>query len=246
MTPYNHINYIRFQSIDSTNTWAKQQASLLDPDQITCITSQEQTAGRGRFQKKWISPKGVNLYVTYFFYIPTNFTSLPNLGQILSISCSKLLEELGFVPKIKWPNDVHIDGKKIAGILCETVSVQDKLAIALGIGINVNMNSETIKEIDQPATSLQELSGHEWSLDEVLHKLSKYVLADLNALQEKGFSPFRFYYENHLAYKGQLVTIQDGNRTIQGFVHSISPQGNLIMLCSGEQIEIHAGSMIAS
>lgn len=247
MTPYNHINYIRFQSIESTNTWAKQHANLLDPHQITCITSQEQTAGRGRFQRKWISPKGVNLYVTYFFCIPTSCSFLPNLGQILSISCSKMLEHLGFTPQIKWPNDVLIEGKKIAGILCETVSLQDKLAVVLGIGININMDSATIQSIDQPATSLQVLSGHEWSLDEALYKLSKHLLEDLNILQKKGFTFFRSYYEKHLAFKGQMITVQDGNRTIQGLCHTLSPQGNLIILSSsGEQIEIYAGSVISS
>ncbi len=247
MTPYNHINYIRFQSIDSTNTWAKQHAALLDPHQITCITAQEQTAGRGRFQRKWISPKGVNLYVTYFFCVPTTCIFLPNLGQLLSISCSKLLENLGFVPQIKWPNDVLVEGKKIAGILCETVLLQDRLAVASGIGININMDMDTAAAIDQPATSLQVLSGQEWSLDEILYKLSKYLLEDLNTLQKKGFVSFRSYYEKHLAFKGQNIMVQDGDRIIRGLCHAISPQGNLIMISpAGEQVEIYAGSVISS
>lgn len=247
MTSYNHINYIRFQSLDSTNTWAKQHATLLDPHQITCITAQEQTAGRGRFQRKWISPQGVNLYITYFFRIPSSSSFLPNLGQLLSISCCKLLEHFRFIPQIKWPNDVLVDGKKIAGVLCETVSLQENLAVALGIGININMDCSTITGIDQPATSLQMLSGQEWSLDESLHKLSGFFLEDLNTLQQKGFSPFRSYYEKHLAFKDQFVTIQDGHRTIQGICHALSNKGNLILISpSGEQIEIYAGSLIYS
>src|SRR3989339_1701180 len=109
-----HINYIHFQSIDSTNTWAKNHASTLDPQKITCITAHEQTAGRGRFQKKWISPKGENLYCTFFFTVPIGSSFIPNLGQILSISACKLFTHLGFPAQIKWPNDLLISGKKIA------------------------------------------------------------------------------------------------------------------------------------
>jgi BirA family biotin operon repressor/biotin-[acetyl-CoA-carboxylase] ligase len=154
---------------------------------------------------------------------------------------------LGFTPQIKWPNDVLIENKKIAGILCETVLLEDKFAIILGIGLNVNMDSDIIQGIDQPATSLQLLSSQEWSLDETLQKLSTYFLEDLNKMQQKGFPPFRSYYERHLAFKGQFIKVQDGNRTIQGICQELSPEGNLIVVSpSGEHIEVHAGSLTPS
>jgi BirA family biotin operon repressor/biotin-[acetyl-CoA-carboxylase] ligase len=182
--------------------------------------------------------------MTYFFCVSSTCTFVHNLGQLLSISCSKLLEHSGFTPQIKWPNDVLVENKKIAGILCEIVPLEEKFAVVLGIGLNINMDSDTVSAIDQPATSLQLLSGQEWSLDETLYKLSKYFLEDLSTLQKKGFTPFHSYYEKHLAFKGQLVTVQDGNRIIQGLCHELSPQGHLIIVSSsGEHVEVHAGSL---
>lgn len=241
------VNYIHFQSIDSTNTWAKNNATILDPSQITCITACEQTQGRGRFQRKWISPKNVNLYATYYFCIPLKSSFLPNIGQVLSISCAKLLEYLGFSPELKWPNDILIEKKKIAGILCETMQTDNLLSIILGIGLNINMENETMHEIDQPVNSLKAISQKHWSIEEILHKLTNYFLTDLHVLKSQGFQSFQTYYEAHLAFKNTYVTFQDGNRLLSGICTGLSKNGNLILLSSsGEKIEVSAGSMLSS
>jgi len=117
MQPFKSISYIHFDTIDSTNTWAKNNAKTLDPDQITCITALEQTAGRGRWLRKWISPKGQNIYATIYFCLSKNCKQLSNVGQILSLSCAKVLKSKGFLPQIKWPNDLLLEKKKVAGVL---------------------------------------------------------------------------------------------------------------------------------
>ena len=240
------INYIHFQSIDSTNTWAKNNARILDPEQITCITAQEQTGGRGSFQKKWVSPKGVNLYCSFYFSIPANSSYIQNLGQILAISCCKTLETFKFSPHVKWPNDILLDQKKVAGILCETVQRQSSLGIILGIGLNINMTDKNLSEISQPATSLKLLSNQEWDIEKIQQQLNSYFVEDLNTLKSQGFQPFRSFYEDHLAFKGTKIRIQDGSRILTGICQGISPNGNLILLSdSGEIIEAFAGSMIS-
>ncbi len=244
-----HINYIHFQCIESTSTWAKENAPILDPHQMTCVIAQEQTAGRGRFQRKWISPRGVNLYATYYFCVPSKSSFIPNLGQLLCISCCKLLKSLGFSPLIKWPNDILLEGKKVAGILCETSQVETLeteglLSIILGIGLNVNMENETLRDIDQSATSLKMLSEQEWSIEQLLHQLSDHFLEDLETLQSQGFAPFCSSYEEVLAFKGTSLTLKDGNRLLTGTCQGVSKNGNLILLAeSGENIEVCAGSI---
>lgn len=241
------VNHIHFQCIESTNTWAKNHIDFLDPDQLTCITASEQTHGRGRFERKWVSPKGVNLYATYYFCIPHKAPYLFNISQLLSISCSKILEDLRFSPEIKWPNDLLLEGKKVAGILCETVSSPAFLSIILGIGLNINMSEEASKTIDQPATSLKQISHKQWSIEEILQKLTSQFLEDLHLLQNKGFQTFRPYYEKHLAFKGQSIKLQDGNRTLSGICEGVSKNGSLVILSpDGERVEICAGTILCS
>src|SRR5580700_2479453 len=174
------INYIHFDTIDSTNTWTKKNAATLDSNQLTCVTALEQTAGRGRFSRKWLSPKGQNIYATLYFCLPKECSYLINLGQILSLSSISVLQKKGFSPQIKWPNDILLEGKKVAGILCETIVLEDKLGAILGIGMNVNMSQELLDTIDQPATSLAQLSGQTWSLEQILEPILKQFLKDLD------------------------------------------------------------------
>lgn len=244
MARLKNIYYIHFDTIDSTNTWTKKNAATLDAHQLTCVTALEQTAGRGRFFRKWISPKGQNIYATLFFCLPRDCPYIINLGQILSLSCIAVLKKKGFAPQVKWPNDIFLDGKKVSGILCETVSFEDRIGIVLGIGINVNMSNELLEGIDQPATSLAQLSGQTWTLEQILEPLLKQFLKDLEVLLTKGFEPFRDTYEKLLAFKGKPITCNDGIKTVKGICHSINPDGRLnLLLPDGQVTTLSAGEL---
>jgi BirA family biotin operon repressor/biotin-[acetyl-CoA-carboxylase] ligase len=239
-----NIYYIHFDTIDSTNTWTKKNAATLDAYQLTCVTALEQTSGRGRFFRKWISPKGQNIYATLFFCLPLDCPYIMNLGQILSLSCIAVLKKKGFAPQIKWPNDIVLEGKKVSGILCETVSIEDRIGIVLGIGINVNMSNELLETIDQPATSLAQLSGQTWTLEQILDPLLKQFLNDLDVLLKEGFEPFRASYETLLAYKGKQITCNDGIKTLKGICHSINFDGRLnLLLPDGQVTTLSAGEL---
>jgi BirA family transcriptional regulator, biotin operon repressor / biotin---[acetyl-CoA-carboxylase] ligase len=239
-----NIYYIHFDTIDSTNTWTKKNAATLDPSQLTCVTAQEQTAGRGRFYRKWISPKGQNIYATLYFCLPRTCPHIINLGQILSLSCIAVLKKKGFQPKVKWPNDILLDGKKVAGILCETVSFEDRIGIVLGIGINVNMSQELLETIDQPATSLAQLSGQTWTLEQIIEPVLKQFMKDLDILLTQGFEPFRSNYEELLAFKGESIACHDGLKTVKGICHSINSDGRLnLLLPDGHITTLSAGEL---
>lgn len=224
------IHFIHFNIIDSTNTWAKKNASTLDQNELTCITALEQTAGRGRLDRKWISPSGQNIYATLYFCLPLGSPHIGNLGQILSLSCITILKKKGFHPQIKWPNDILIEGKKVAGILCETICFEERTGIALGIGLNVNMRQDLLETIDQPATSLAQLSGQTWVLEQILEPILEQFIKDLELLESKGFEPFREAYEELLAFKGKTITCRDGERTLKGICHSVNASGRLNLL----------------
>lgn len=238
-----NVDYIHFETIDSTSTWAKANAHTLNPDKLSCITASEQTSGRGRFTRKWLSPRG-NIYTTLFFVIPMESSYLPNLGQILAYSCASVLKKKGFEVEIKWPNDLLIEQKKVAGILSETLSMKESCGVVLGIGINVNMGEDLLKAIDQPATSLSQLSMKRWELEEILAPLIEQFLQDFALLQEKGFAPFQPNFQKLLAYKGQEISCRDGAKTVKGICHAIMKDGKLeLITSSGDPIILSAGEI---
>lgn len=241
---YKDINFIHFDTINSTNTWAKENAIHFDPQQFTCITALHQTAGRGRFSRKWLSPRGQNIYATLFFTLPIGCPYLVNTGQILALSCTTVLRGKGFLAELKWPNDVLIGGKKIAGILTETTPLDGCTGVILGIGINVNMSEELLNSIDQPATSLFQLSMKTWPLEQVLEPLLKEFINNLEILKQKGFGAFQKDFQDRLAFRGEMISCHDGVRSIKGICHSITADGRLeLELPSGERVRVMAGEL---
>jgi len=236
------VQYIQLDSIDSTNNWVKSHLSELSS--FTCVTALEQTAGRGRFKRQWISPRGQNIYATLFFTVPRDAPYLNNLGQLMAFACAKTLRGIGFSAQIKWPNDILIQEKKIAGVLTETVTQGKLVSLIIGIGINVNLPPEALESIDQPATSLLQLSKKNWDIQELTELLMTRFLFDLQLLQKSGFAAFQAPFENILAYKGQEITCLDGTRTIRGICHGITPDGRLqLLLPSGEVRTLTAGEL---
>lgn len=196
-----NINYIRFEKIDSTHLWAKQNIELFKEDQLTCIVTEEQSAGIGRFKRPWISPKG-NIAATLYFTLKKECPFLLHLAQLLSLSCATLLKNEGFQPTIKWPNDLLLAGKKTAGILCEVISLEKKEGIILSIGLNVNMEEAELAQIDQPATSLWQISGRTWKQDQLLEALLVQFLADLERIEKEGVPPFLEKYKLYCPHLG--------------------------------------------
>ncbi len=190
------MHYIHLETVDSTNNWTKLHHSELED--FTCVTAHEQTSGRGRFQRKWLSPPGQNIYATLYFKVPPSAPYLSHLGQLMAYSCAQILREKDFPAQLKWPNDILVHHKKIAGILTETL---DQTHVILGFGINVNMPPEILQTIDQPATSLLDLSGKTWDLQPLLQLLLHRFLQNLKLLQTEGFPHFHAAYEELLIKK---------------------------------------------
>lgn len=235
-----------FATIDSTNTWAKHNAPLLDHAKVTLVTADEQTAGRGRFKRKWVSPSGLNIYATFCIFIEKHRPDIGNLPQILALAASRVLKELGFNPLLKWPNDVLLSGKKVAGILCETTPLSDNLCVILGIGLNVNMTQEQLEQIDRPAISLLVADGKQRNVEEITLRLQNQFLDFLELYLSEGFIPFLEGYKRNIVHcPGDEIHFHD-NRTIwTGIFHSITSDGALtLQMKSGEFKTFHAGEIV--
>lgn len=226
---------IHLASVNSTNTWAKEHIKDLNPTQVTRITASEQTAGRGRLKREWISPKDQNIYLTYFFSFPKLFEKTVHLTQFFSVILTTLLQEYGLSPSIKWPNDLLVNQKKIGGILCETIDMGSFLGVILGLGLNINMPPDMLDKIDQPATSFFNELNKTFTLDPIIETLDTLFLNDLNRFKEEGFGPFHDTYLSFLEQKNYPIQLKQNGQNMIGEFHSLNPDGRLnILLPSGE------------
>lgn len=242
------INRIHFDSIDSTNTWAKQNAHTLPKDKITLVTANGQTAGRGRFKRQWESPPEQSIYASFCFFMEKHRHDIGNIPQIMAISAAQTLDELGFHSRLKWPNDVLINEKKVAGILAETTPLSDSLCVVIGIGLNINMPSETAQKIDRPATSLLIESGKEWKVEEILFLLQQQFLKNLHLFLEEGFHGFLGEYRLRMKIDpNQIIRFNDNKTIWEGTIHSIPEDGSLnLQLKSGEIRNFLVGEILWS
>ena len=173
------VRKIFFHSLHSTNAYAKDHASTFSHDELTCIIADKQTAGYGQFGRKWISPKGVNLYITFFFCLPANTARIEELAVFMGKVLKTVLEKQGVSATLKWPNDLIIGSKKLAGVLCETIYDPSHIAVILGFGLNVNMGEADLMKVNQAATSLKLETGQTWDRDKLLDDILKQFLTDL-------------------------------------------------------------------
>lgn len=225
------VHTLHFPTLDSTNQWAKIHADELDPHVLTCITADVQTAGKGRRGRTWISKKG-NLHMTLFFVLRKNDPRLINLGQILAFATTGVLQKHGVTVQMKWPNDLLVEGKKLAGILVETTSLGESLGIIAGMGMNIDVPVAT----DQPTTSLSSLSREKWDLG----KLKDEITCAFQKELELGFSKDR--YEPFLAFLGETV-VHNEERGIcmglseEGYLLLKKEDGRIVKIVSGDVTE---------
>jgi BirA family transcriptional regulator, biotin operon repressor / biotin---[acetyl-CoA-carboxylase] ligase len=185
------LKRIHFSTIDSTQTWVREHLKELPTDELVLVTADEQSAGRGQFQRSWLSPPGVNLYGTFYFLLPAGQQNLENMAQLLALSAATVLLEMSYPIQIKWPNDLLIEEKKLGGALVETVPDGSSMQVIAGIGININMSVEQLTQIDQPATSLAAYSGTEQAIAPLIDRLAVQFEEDLTLFRAEGFPPFQ-------------------------------------------------------
>ena len=237
---------IHFPTIDSTNSWAKRNVNLFEQDHLTLVTADAQTAGRGRFKRKWESSSCQNIYASFCFFLGKEETGTGNILQVLAISAVEVLTQLGFSPRLKWPNDILLSDKKVAGLLCETTTFFETLFVVLGIGININMPKQALSQIDRPATSLFAESGKHFNLEAIIQLLHKQFSVNLITFFDKGFTPFLPKYQNKIATTiYQKIYFHGNNKIWEGFFHSIGSNGSLnLILTSGEIKNFIAGEIL--
>lgn len=223
------MELIFLEEVGSTNAYVKQHMSELSDS--TVVYTSHQTDGRGRLSRKWIDTGENNIYMTFCLKPSCEFQEIySNLTQYLSVVLCKTLEKYGVDSKIKWPNDVLVDGKKIAGILSET-SMQGSSfkGIALGIGVNLNTSQTLLDSIDKPATSLAVILNKEIDREKFLKTLTDEFFLNYNRFLNTGFAMIRDFYLNHASFLNTDISVNVLGKIESGCAVDITQDGALVL-----------------
>lgn len=240
--PLGELKY--FETIGSTNDEALAWAANDTPD-LSLVVADEQTAGRGRLDRKWFTPKGTALAFSLLLRpTPDERAHLTRIVGLAALAVAESLRERGLAAQIKWPNDVLIRGRKVCGILIESVwSGEDIDSVVIGIGVNVLKGS--IPPADTllfPATSLEDESGTPLERQEVLHG----ILAKLIELRPLlGSDEFINQWQSLLAFQGQSIQVESATTPpVMGQVTGLESDGSLrVMNEHGETITVRFGDV---
>jgi BirA family biotin operon repressor/biotin-[acetyl-CoA-carboxylase] ligase len=219
-----HLQY--YQSTGSTMDLAREAARKGSPEG-TVILAEEQTQGRGRFDRQWIAPPKDNLYFSVILY-PTSY-AFKRLTMASSLGVARGITNASGLPvSIKWPNDIRSNGKKLGGILLESAVDNNRIGHAvIGIGINVNLDPSLYPDIAETSTSLKIETGRPVSREAVL----KSVLQELdNVYLALTFEEdLRKPWIDLLETLGKWVQVTWGDEQEEGFAEDVNEYGELIL-----------------
>ena len=230
-------------SLDSTNAEALR---AIDSGAAApfVVTAERQTAGRGRRGRKWVSPFAENIYYSLVLRMDGGMRQLEGLSLVVGLAVLSALRAVGLSDAgLKWPNDVLVGNKKIAGILLELVGdPADVCHVVLGIGINVNMRSAS--EVDQAWTSVYLESGRMVNRNELISRLNDSLLEYLKRHAAEGFSAIQAQWEQNHLWQGREVSLIAGVHQVDGTVMGIDQQGALRMSVNGEE-KVYSGGELS-
>ena len=231
------------ESTNSTMEVASREAEGGAPEGAIAI-AEEQTAGRGRMGRRWVSSPGENLHVTIM--VRPTLKHLRQLAVITPLAVCLAIEETAELsPRIKWPNDVLIEGRKVSGILAESELVEDRVLFAtIGVGINVNADMSAYAEIKDIATSLATEVGHELSREEVLASMLNHFETLYEALRRD--EDVTAGWKERLQTLGKRVKVVTSAGAEEGVAVDTDSDGALVLRRDdGTQVRVEAGELAA-
>ncbi len=223
---------LAFDALPSTNTWALEHAGELRHGDV--VRAHAQTAGRGRLSRVWLALPGRSLTLSCVLQSPAFVPLGPNLGQVAACAVADTLAGFGLRAELKWPNDVMVADRKLAGMLVEMADTPPTLV--LGIGLNVNVTEADLKEgaLDRPATSMQAAAGHPFDIEDVFRVLLGHLQAWLDRAVATGLQPVLDRWasadwlsgQEIVAYTaGGLVAGRYGGMDTMGRIRVVRPDG---------------------
>jgi BirA family biotin operon repressor/biotin-[acetyl-CoA-carboxylase] ligase len=220
-----------YASVGSTNAALRELAHQGAPEG-TVVLAEAQTAGRGRGGQSWYSPPGVNLYASVLFRPAIAAAAAAPFSLMGSLALADAIRELGLAPAIKWPNDVLVQRRKVAGTLAELGIADDRVAsLILGVGVNVNVTGAQLRaalgEAGEAATSLREALGHPVDRNAFAAAFLIYLDEWLVVYRAQGPEPLRRAWRRLDVVTGRRVRVQEGQAVFDGWARGVDADGHL-------------------
>ncbi|WP_114196311.1 bifunctional biotin--[acetyl-CoA-carboxylase] ligase/biotin operon repressor BirA [Edaphovirga cremea] len=219
--------------IDSTNQYLLDRIGQLKSGDA-CV-AEYQHAGRGRRGRQWVSPFGANLYLSMFWRLDQGPAAAMGLSLVIGIVMAEVLQKLGAEDvRVKWPNDLYLRDRKLAGILVElTGKTGDAAQLVIGAGINMTMRESTTNVINQGWINLQE-AGVNINRNELTAGLLEALRESLPQFEREGLSPFISRWRELDNFLNRPVKLLIGEQEIFGIARGIDQQGALLLDQNGE------------
>ncbi|MGK0339919.1 MAG: BirA family biotin operon repressor/biotin-[acetyl-CoA-carboxylase] ligase [Candidatus Azotimanducaceae bacterium] len=225
-------------TLDSTNSYVLNLSNTADFHGYVCLAEQ-QTAGRGRRGRHWVSPFGKNIYLSLGWVMPLD-QPVEGLSLAVGTCVAKAIRAVSPTKvSLKWPNDILLDGGKAAGILVELApGVAAERRLVIGVGINLAMSAEDAGPIDQPWSVVERVSRNE-----LVAVLIEELATGLSTFSQSGFSSFRDSWQVLDAHAGLEVSIVANDFVQTGISRGVTASGNLILETSEGQKVFNAGEV---
>jgi len=241
------LEYLPEIFISEKTASTNDDAKLYLPNQSSKLSihlTEQQEAGKGRNGKKWVSPKGKNIYLSLGWKSPLQYSELDGLS--LSVGCivaNVLNSPANDQINIKWPNDLLINQRKMSGILIETVDLEGQVGIVIGVGINVHMSKEDGKEIDQSWVSLDEISEKTNDRNELIVNLLNELFVLTKVFPEEGFKAYKSDFDKLDLLNGKVckVTSNNSDRVVE--VLGVNDRGELLVKENLEYLTLRYGEV---
>lgn len=220
-----------FDEVDSTNRLARDLARQ-GAAEGTVIIAEAQTHGRGRMGRVWISPPGVNLYISFLLRPELHPTQASKLTLTAAVAVAETVASyVPFSPRIKWPNDILLRGRKTAGILCELVCEAERSLFAVvGVGINLNFSPSLMPpELRYVATSLMGALGKPVDRLDFTRTLIQKMDTWYVTLTEGGFTPIADRWRRYARLEGRRIRVTQVDATFTAKAMDLDIDGALIV-----------------
>ncbi len=237
-------NFWLLADVDSTNNFISRQPHPPIGTGVACA-AEYQSAGRGRRGRTWQSPYGANLALSIGWNFDLPLAALSGLSLAVGVALAEVMEEQGLDDhRLKWPNDLHLYGRKLAGILVEAFGETEGPALAVvGVGMNLHMPKHMSHAIDQPWIDLHTAGLRDISRNRLAARVLEKLVATCGFYAGEGLQAFLPGWRRFDGYLGQDVVLVSGRTRYSGRYVGIRDDGALLLERDGAQRAFHAGEV---
>lgn len=236
---------VRFLNETESTNRDVDAAALAGAAEGLLIIADSQTAGRGRMTRTWFSPAGDNLYFSLLLRPDVGLAVVPSLPLVVGLAVAEAIVACApaLLPKIKWPNDILVNGKKICGILCELQTKKDNVDyVVVGVGINVNLTADQMPvELKERATSILIENGESLKREQLLAAILNRLEPIYDNWRAFGFKPLVQNINALDALRGVSIRMDLSGAPIEGIASGIQDDGSLLLQTAKGPIPIYSG-----